>query len=226
MQRCVSCVRAHTWWRPSAQRTVSILAAHFSSLWKAGKSGGTFANLPNVSSTGRALHLLWSVCVTFTGCHILGTVPSSPPRGLAWRSRSWAGGGASGSSQALCQPPDNCQQRERGTRGWQNLSLTDRWAPSHRCGIVAGRRAGKLRCTWGGGQSGEAGWGRQAETDNEGRAGEPTEKQELGSQRHELKRKKNRGSLSKTGGEEPETEREPQTQKEESELCLRAPSHH
>lgn len=27
------------------------------------------------------------VCVTFAGCHILGTAPSGPPRGLAWGSR-------------------------------------------------------------------------------------------------------------------------------------------
>lgn len=27
------------------------------------------------------------VCVTFAGCHILGTAPSDPPQGLAWRSR-------------------------------------------------------------------------------------------------------------------------------------------
>ena len=77
-----------------------------------------------------------------------GTKQSS--KGAGVEEQVLSRGAVSGSFRALCQPPDNCQQRERGSRGWQNLSLTDRWAPSHHCSIVAGRRAGKLRCMWGG----------------------------------------------------------------------------
>ena len=138
------------------------------------------------------------------------------------------GGGASGSFQALCQPPDNCQQWERGSRGWQNLSLTDRWAPSHHCGIVAGRRAGKLKCMWGGEQPGESGWGRQAETDNEGRESWRTNRKARArvTEIWAKEKKKHTDSLSKTGGEEPETEREPQTQKETKRANSVSEHHH